>query len=911
MINYKNFLLGEEEQTIDNLREQNEQLKEILSIREQQLLSLVNANSSYSERMEHYVELAKKADADKEMIQNSEFWKMTKPVRLLTDILKKDKVFRFPEKIQFSATIQTFEDIVKYFERGDRKIIGKKQLIAYGKKETKKVLLVTHEMMLTGAPIALFYFAKMLKEEEMCPVILAPSGGMLEDECKRYGIPALIDPSLYKEKRYKLYIDLFDMVIANTIASAPVINGLSESRIPVLWWLHEAEASYQDENFFKAMPQHIPDNVTVYTVGDYAKKRLLYHRPLYKSKELLYYVPQNNVEGKDVTFKLPKEAKGKTVFALIGVQEYRKGFDILINAIRNLNEEERKKSYFVFVGKKYYKTIYEDIDQICKDFPENTLYIEKLDRKEINDLYKEIDCYICASRDDPMPIVVTEAMQNNVAVIVSENTGTATIVKTEKCGLTYKNNNVEELTEKIIYMLNNSVDRKEFGKNGYKAYLKYFAKEAFYENAKKAIKDTYKNAEQNRQKSQFYDCQKQISIVIPTYNAGIQFDQMLDRLRNQRYIKPVEIVIIDSGSTDNTLKIAEKHKAHIYKIKHEDFSHSFARNMGAQKARGEIIIFMTQDALPMGDSWISKIVKPLDECKVAAVSVAELCPETTELFYKVATKEHAEFCRTAEGNQFNCLNDDDDALELRKKASLTDITCAIHAEIFKKYAYRFNYAEDLDMGIRLLRDGYRIALLTDVKVLHGHNRSCGYYIKRALVEQISFDSILPQCATKPDEVNNVALRIVSAAEDVEKTLQIVRQKLEVEEKTIAEYLDSIIAEFDKYMNNQRYFAGRPLKSKDEVVNDCVQRCQKYCMVNYKGDYSILEGLKEYISTSLKNYFEINEYTKGNSDKIEKELIESINDCIEKQMSVWFGVELSRLRYNICLYNEFGDLLMGV
>lgn len=113
------------------------------------------------------------------------------------------------------------------------------------------------------------------------------------------------------------------------------------------------------------------------------------------------------------------------------------------------------------------------------------------------------------------------------------------------------------------------------------------------------------------------------------------------------------------------------------------------------------------------------------------------------------------------------------------------------------------------------------------------------------------------------------------------------------------------------MNNQRYFAGRPLKSKDEVVNDCVQRCQKYCMVNYKGDYSILEGLKEYISTSLKNYFEINEYTKGNSDKIEKELIESINDCIEKQMSVWFGVELSRLRYNICLYNEFGDLLMGV
>ena len=56
--------------------------------------------------------------------------------------------------------------------------------------------------------------------------------------------------------------------------------------------------------------------------------------------------------------------------------------------------------------------------------------------------------------------------------------------------------------------------------------------------------------------------------------------------------------------------------------------------MGAKKASGEIIIFMTQDALPIGDNWISKIVKPIDECKVAAVSVAELCPDSTNYFTK-------------------------------------------------------------------------------------------------------------------------------------------------------------------------------------------------------------------------------------------------------------------------------------
>ena len=77
--------------------------------------------------------------------------------------------------------------------------------------------------------------------------------------------------------------------------------------------------------------------------------------------------------------------------------------------------------------------------------------------------------------------------------------------------------------------------------------------------------------------------------------------------------------------------------------------------------------------------------------------------------------------------------------------------------------------------------------------------------------------------------------------------------MEVEEKTIAEYLDSIIAEFDKYMNNQRYFAGRPLKSKDEVVNDCVQRCQKYCMVNYNEFGDLLMGVWWENEINIKEY----------------------------------------------------------
>ena len=169
----------------------------------------------------------------------------------------------------------------------------------------------------------------------------------------------------------------------------------------------------------------------------------------------------------------------------------------------------------------------------------------------MGDLYKEIDCYVCASRDDPMPIVATEAMQNNVPVIVSENTGTAKIVETEKCGLIYKNNSAEELSEKILYLINNKNKREVFGNNGYKAYMKYFSQEAFYCNAKKALEDTEENVKKENIENQ-YNCLKKISIVIPTYNAGNQFDIMLFKLKKQKFVKSIEIIVVDSGSKDDT-----------------------------------------------------------------------------------------------------------------------------------------------------------------------------------------------------------------------------------------------------------------------------------------------------------------------------------------------------------------------
>jgi hypothetical protein len=64
-------------------------------------------------------------------------------------------------------------------------------------------------------------------------------------------------------------------------------------------------------------------------------------------------------------------------------------------------------------------------------------------------------------------------------------------------------------------------------------------------------------------------------------------------------------------------------------------------------------------------------------------------------------------------------------------------------DIFDQYRFRLNYAEDLDLGVRLIKDGYKLALLGSVRIIHSHNRPAYYYLKRGYVDSRYLTEILP------------------------------------------------------------------------------------------------------------------------------------------------------------------------
>lgn len=111
-----------------------------------------------------------------------------------------------------------------------------------------------------------------------------------------------------------------------------------------------------------------------------------------------------------------------------------------------------------------------------------------------------------------------------------------------------------------------------------------------------------------------------VSIIIPTKNAGSRFVQVLKRIFGNSAYFSYEIVVVDSGSTDGTALLIGGYSAiKLIKIDSSSFSHGGARNIGADNAKGEILVYLTQDAIPADERWLENLTRGFNDPDVAGI----------------------------------------------------------------------------------------------------------------------------------------------------------------------------------------------------------------------------------------------------------------------------------------------------
>ena len=117
------------------------------------------------------------------------------------------------------------------------------------------------------------------------------------------------------------------------------------------------------------------------------------------------------------------------------------------------------------------------------------------------------------------------------------------------------------------------------------------------------------------------------SVVIPTRNGAATLPALLDALRAQRTIGTLEIIAVDSGSTDGTIELLQPQVHSLIRISPREFDHGLTRNLAVARARGEFVVLLVQDALPVGNMFLESLAAPLArDAKVAGTFRAAAAP---------------------------------------------------------------------------------------------------------------------------------------------------------------------------------------------------------------------------------------------------------------------------------------------
>ena len=118
-----------------------------------------------------------------------------------------------------------------------------------------------------------------------------------------------------------------------------------------------------------------------------------------------------------------------------------------------------------------------------------------------------------------------------------------------------------------------------------------------------------------------------ISVIILTCNAERYIEKQLELLFAQS-VRINEIILIDSSSNDNTLAIANKYNVKIVTIQRSAFNHGRTRNLGVSLTTGDIIVFLTQDAIPANEETIGNLVYPYYRDADLAISFGRQLPNS-------------------------------------------------------------------------------------------------------------------------------------------------------------------------------------------------------------------------------------------------------------------------------------------
>ena len=224
------------------------------------------------------------------------------------------------------------------------------------------------------------------------------------------------------------------------------------------------------------------------------------------------------------------------------------------------------------------------------------------------------------------------------------------------------------------------------------------------------------------------DNKNRCSIVIRAYNEEKHIDKLLRGILAQT-IQDVEIVLVDSGSTDKTVEIASEYPVKLIHINPEDFSFGYSLNQGIQACSNEFIAIASAHVYPVYPDWLETLLKPFIDPKVALVYGKQRGNETSKYSEHQLFRQWFPDGKTTQQDHPFCNN----------------ANAIIRKSLWEKFPYDETLPglEDLDWAFRLMNQGYSIQYVPEADIIHVHQETPSGIYRRYLREGMAFKRIFP------------------------------------------------------------------------------------------------------------------------------------------------------------------------
>ncbi len=388
---------------------------------------------------------------------------------------------RHENRKKFEALVGAFMRDVGQAETKDSSRVIEEDLKSLSTGHGLKVLLVIHEFSRTGAPYAVFYLAEALFAiRGVRPVVVSPKDGPIRDEFHAKGFTTAVVPSLFDCRTVSSqvidFLTGFERVIVTSLACHGFVGRFRGLIKHLAWWIHETEVGFAAVNSMNAeLPLLFASCDSVWLGSPLCFPLASQYVSSDKLHLLLYGCP-------DVASPHTCHTSEKVIFIIVGSVEHRKGQDIFLRAIQLLPEELRRKAKFRVIGSplpsdksiRYYRSLRAEAKQI----PEIEFF-ENMPSVKLNEFYLDTHVVVSASRDDPMPIAITQGLMFSKVCLCSSAIGHSALLEHGKDGLIFTNQSENELSAKIAWLINNPEQFAAFGKCGRNVYESYFQMSSF------------------------------------------------------------------------------------------------------------------------------------------------------------------------------------------------------------------------------------------------------------------------------------------------------------------------------------------------------------------------------------------------------------------------------------------------